>query len=249
MAIALVTGQTLKVESGSGTSWTASFAGNVTTGNLLSCFGCGYSGTPANFTVHDTNNATGVWTQRAISVTNSPTSSVGAYCKNCTGGTTPTVTFDAGTGATGGTAFAQEWSGCDATTPFTAGESGSGSGAIDGTHTTSSATNTTNANSVYVGGFFTDGAANPEGAQTWNNSWTKDAEETNGTSFQVASVGHLIVTSSSSRQESVTFTHSGGTATWSACFLIFQQAASAAAAPPQAHMSPDMQATPTLFGY
>lgn len=233
MAIALV--QTLKVESGSGTSWTANFASNVTTGNLMSCMGSGYNGTSSNFTVSDTNNSSAVWTQRVVTTTQAPVSSAAAYVKNCTGGTTPTVTYNAGTGATGGTAFAQEWSGCDTTTPFTTGESGTGNAATDTTnpHTSSSATNTTNANSVYVGGFWGDDASNPAGSQTWNNSWTKDAEETNGTSFEVGSVGHLIVSTSASRQESVSWTHTTGTGNWSEVFLIFQQAAAAAGARPQ----------------
>lgn len=235
MALALVSGQSVEVSAGSGTSWSAAFPGNVTTGNLLVCGGNGYGGTATNFAVSDTNNGTGVWTQRIVSGTQGSIACTMAYCKNATGGVTPTVTFNAGTGASGGTAFVQEWSGADATTPWTAGESGSFAGITEGTHTSSAATNTTNANSVYIGVFFDDDAGNPV-TMTLNNAWTKDTEETNGTTRVSGFIGHLIVATSASRSMSVTWTHGPGTAANVLLFAIFQQSAGgggAARVPPR----------------
>ncbi len=223
--------QTLKVEAASGTSWSAAFASNVASGDLLTCVGCGYQGTPANFTVSDTNNGTGVWTQRAVTAAQATVPSAGAYCKNASGGTTPSVTFNAGTGASGGTAFAQEWSGADTAAPFTAGEAASGAGTISGAHSIGPITNSV-ANAIYVGGFWADEASSrAANATTWGNSWTQDAEEPNGSTNVYGSVGHLAVTTSASRSQSVTFTNTSGTAAWSALFMVFGQAAAGGAGP------------------
>lgn len=240
--------QTLEVAAGSGTSWSAAFASNVTTANTLTCIGGGYSSTASNHVVSDTNNGTGVWSQRQVTNANGSITVSTHYCKNATGGTTPSVTFNAGTGSTGGTAFAQEWDGVDTVTPVVTNEWSSGAGAIAGTHTTGSITNS-NADSVYVGAFLNDDSSNPCGTMTWNNSWTRDAQETNGNTHEPGSCGHLLVASSASRQMSVTFTNSGGTASWAEAFIVLQKAAGGPAGPPNAGMEQSTMTTAALLRY
>jgi hypothetical protein len=223
MAIAFV--QVKLIEASSGTSANATMGSTPTAGNLMAVVFGQFAGTVTNAAV--TDNKGNPTYSRVNTVANGASFNASThYAKNILSGATFTVTCNGGASTNGVTAMALEFSGCDATTPFTAGEQNTGSGTSASTTpaVTGAATNTTNANSVYVGIYINGEASNGSGVQTITG-WTTPAggNENNGATFLVGKSGYLIVASSSSRTMSTAFTINAGTSDFAEAFAIYQQ--------------------------
>lgn len=225
MAIAFV--QVKLIEASSGTSANATMTSTPTAGNLMAVVMGQFAGTVTNAAASD-NKGNPTYT-RVNTVANGASFNASVhYAKNILTGATFTVTCNGGASTNGVTAMALEFSGCDTTTPFTAGEQNTGSGTSTATTpaVTGAASNSTNVNSVYVGIYINGEASNGSGTQTVTG-WTTPTggNENNGASFLVGKCGYNVVTTTASRTMSTAFTVNSGTSDFAEAFAIFQQAA------------------------
>lgn len=220
MALAIVTGTTTEGHSNAA-SFNLTLRQTPTIGNILVVWVEQFAGTPSGITCSD-NQASGGNTYSPITFASFAGGPGGRFFYAKITKATGTFTLSLGSlNSQGNAAMVYEVSGQDATTPYTSEQNSNTGSATAGAIAASAAvTNTTNPNSIIFNALSSGG----NGAITQPATWSIDstnAEETDGSNYEVGGLAYKIVSSTASQSGSwTTFANTA----YVTVVVVFQQA-------------------------